>query len=77
MKIKLWVSITIVVLIISSLLWVALPGKSEKQREGDTANINYDKLDEIVFDVRTKPVIKGDLFLYINANGIVRATEEL
>lgn len=77
MKIKLWVSITIVVLVISSLLWVVLPGKSEKQLERDSANINYDKLDEIVFDVRIKPVIKGDLFLYINANGIVRATEEL
>jgi multidrug efflux pump subunit AcrA (membrane-fusion protein) len=77
MKIKLWVSITIVVLVISSLLWVVLPGKSGEQLEEDSANINYDKLDEIIFDVRAKPIIKGDLFLYINANGIVRATEEL
>lgn len=77
MKIKLWVSIIIVVLIISSLLWLILPGKSNHGAGENEANINYDKLDEIVFDVRTKPVGKGDLFLYINANGIVRATEEL
>jgi len=77
MKIKLWVSITLVVLIISAFLWTALPWKSDLQNEGDGPNINYDKLDEIVFDVQTKPVIKGDLFLYVNANGIVRAAEEL
>ncbi len=59
------------------LFWLMLPAKSDQQTEGDEANINYDKLDEVVFVVRTKPVVKGDLILYINANGIVRATEEL
>lgn len=77
MKIKLWVSITIVVLISAVLLWLVLPGKSSQKADGDEANVNYDKLDEVVFDVRIKPVVKGDLILYINANGIVRAAEEL
>lgn len=77
MKIKLWVSVTIVVLVTIVLLWLILPVKSDQQTEGDEANINYDKLDEVVFDVKTKPVVKGDLILYINANGIVRAAEEL
>lgn len=77
MKIKLWISITIVVVITTLLLWLVLPGKSDQQTEGDEANVNYDKLDEVVFDVRTQPVTKGNLILYINANGVVRATEEL
>ncbi|MCX6168633.1 MAG: efflux RND transporter periplasmic adaptor subunit [Ignavibacteriales bacterium] len=77
MKIKLWVSITIVILVILAFLWIILPAKSDQKKDGDEANINYDKLDEVVFDVRAKPVVIGDLILYINANGIVRATEEL
>ncbi len=77
MKIKLWISITIVVLIAIIILWLILPGKSNQNTDGSEANINYDKLDEVVFDVKTKPIIKGDLILYINANGVVRASEEL
>ncbi len=77
MKINLWVSITIVVLIVVVILLFILPGKSNQNTDGSEANINYDKLDEVVFDVKTKPVIKGDLILYINANGVVRASEEL
>jgi HlyD family secretion protein len=77
MKIKLWVSITIVILATAALLLLFLPDDSNQTKGGEEANINYDKLDEVVFDVRTQPVLKGDLILYINANGIVRAAEEL
>ncbi|MCL5031303.1 MAG: efflux RND transporter periplasmic adaptor subunit, partial [Bacteroidetes bacterium] len=41
------------------------------------ASVNYGRLDDVVFDVKTKPIIKGDLILYINANGMIKASEEL
>ena len=39
--------------------------------------MNYGKLDEIIFDVKTAKVIKGDLIKKISANGIVKADKEL
>jgi multidrug efflux pump subunit AcrA (membrane-fusion protein) len=76
MKIKLWVSASVVILVTAVILWLFLPSKTNKGSE-EEANVNYNKLDEVVFDIKTKPVIKGDLMLYINANGLVRASEEL
>ncbi|NMB82520.1 MAG: efflux RND transporter periplasmic adaptor subunit [Ignavibacteria bacterium] len=77
MKIKSWVPITIALIVIIVLVIILLPGNGEDNNEGRDANVNYEKLDDVVFDVTTKPVIKGDLLLYVNANGIVRAMEEL
>lgn len=76
MKIKTWVVAIVAVVVIFLIGFLLFTGESETVSE-DQSNINYDKLDEVVFDVVTKPVIKGDLLLYINANGIVRASEEL
>ena len=76
MKIKIWTAGAVSVLLIVIIIWAVYPGKKEISAE-DKTNINYEKLDDVVFDVSVKPVVKGDLLLYINANGIVRASEEL
>lgn len=78
MKIKSWILFLIVSVIIVLLILLIYPGKSTHILSGEeTSGVNYDKLDDVIFDVELKPVIKGDLLLYINANGIIRASEEL
>jgi len=77
MKIKLWVSLAVVSVI---ALIVALTFFKDGSNDGlkdENANVNYDKLDEVVFDVKTEKIKRGDLILYVNANGIIRASEEL
>ncbi len=77
MRIKLWLSVLLVALVICVIAYFLLFNASKQMVSGEEASVNYNKLDEIVFDVRTKPVFRGGLSLYINANGIVRAAEEL
>lgn len=77
MKLKLWASILIVAALIITLLIVVFPADSTEEANHENVNINYDKLDEVIFDVKTDRVKRGNLLLYINANGIIRANEEL
>lgn len=77
MKIKLWVLLAVVSVI---ALIIALTFFKDGSNDGltdENANVNYDKLDEVVFDVKTEKIKRGDLILYVNANGIIRASEEL
>lgn len=58
------------------LVYALMP--SDKNQESEqNSNINYEKLNEIVFNVSTKEVIKGDLIKSISANGLVKAFNEL
>lgn len=41
--------------------------------ESQNAEMNYDKLDDVVFDVQVSEVIQGDLIKKINANGMIKA----
>ena len=78
MKIKLWVAVTIVVIVIVILIYSFIPARTNNNTSGTAeASVNYGRLDDVVFDVKTKPIIKGDLILYINANGMIKASEEL
>ncbi len=77
MKIKFWHAVSILVLLICIIVYFFLFDGPKQSVSGEEAKINYGKLDEIIFDVKTKPIIKGNLILYINANGVVRAAEEL
>jgi HlyD family secretion protein len=77
MKLKLWMVILTVVILLGVLLLVILPANSTEEVNKENININYDKLDEVVFDVKTDRVKRGNLLLYINANGIIRAIDEL
>ncbi len=76
------ISKTIVYLIVSaiiliSVLYVLIPSKSEDARSEDISEVNYNKLDEIIFNVKTKEIKRGELVKKIVANGIVRAAKEL
>ena len=58
------------------LIYALIPVEENKEKELNS-NINYNKLDEVVFNVRTKEVIKGDLIKSISANGLIKAYREL
>src|SRR3989304_6123141 len=64
-------------LIILLVLIYALFPSSEEIENVSNDNINYEKLNEVVFTVKALPVKKGDLVKHISANGIVKAFNEL
>lgn len=59
------------------LVYALIPSENKEEEAKKTSEINYGKLDEVVFNVRTKEVIKGDLIKSISANGLVKAFNEL
>lgn len=59
------------------LVYALIPSENKEEEAKKTSEINYEKLDEVVFNVRTKEVIKGDLIKSISANGLVKAFNEL
>lgn len=78
MKIKTkyaWLTLSIILIVI--VIWVLIPTEGSTSEQGETANVNYGKLSEIVFDVKTAPVTRGDLIISTNANGLVRAAREI
>jgi len=77
MKIKFWIAAVLIISVTVILLMFILSRSSVNENIDESANVNYDKLNQVVFDVKTEKVIKGNLILYINANGLIRASEEL
>ncbi|MEJ5352695.1 MAG: efflux RND transporter periplasmic adaptor subunit [Melioribacteraceae bacterium] len=77
MKIKLWIIVISIISVSVIFLMIILFRSSVNEKIDESANVNYDKLNEVVFDVKTEKVKKGDLILYVNANGLIRASEEL
>lgn len=78
MKIKTkyaWLTLSIILIVI--VIWVLIPTEGSTSEQEETANVNYGKLSEIVFDVKTAPVTRGDLIISTNANGLVRAAREI
>ena len=66
------------VIIIAVLIISLMPGNSEdKKSKNEAANVNYEKLNDVVFPVKISKAIKGDLVKYVTANGIVKAFEEV
>ncbi len=59
------------------LVYALIPSENKEEEAKKTSEINYGKLDEVVFNVITKEVIKGDLIKSISANGLVKAFNEL
>ncbi|MGE5400178.1 MAG: hypothetical protein ACM3S2_07230, partial [Ignavibacteriales bacterium] len=76
MRINNWIITLIGVTVFGAFAWAIIPGNNKEDIKDDS-KINFDKLDEVVFDVRATPANRGNLILYINANGTVRANEEL
>lgn len=59
------------------LVYALIPSKNLEEEVNDNSEINYGKLDDIVFPVKTKQVIKGDLIKLVSANGLIKANSEL
>lgn len=79
MKIKIK---TLLIIIISAILLIIayniIPSKKSQENDNDpNAEMNYERLGEVFFNVKTKLVKKGDLIKTIKANGLVKAFKEL
>lgn len=58
------------------LVYTLLSQGKDKEEEFNS-DVKYEKLDEIIFNIKTKEVIKGDLIKSISANGLIKAYSEL
>lgn len=59
------------------LAYALMPSENKEEEAEKNSEINYGKLDEVVFNVKTKEVITGDLIKSISANGLIKAYNEL
>jgi len=65
------------VIVLAFIIYLFLPDETENENRENSSNVDYNKLDEIIFNVKTEEIIEGDLVQKIIANGIVRANKEL
>lgn len=73
---------TLLVFIITTILLIIayniIPSKRSQENDNDAnTEMNYERLGEVVFNVKTELVKKGDLIKTISANGLVKAFKEL
>ncbi len=66
-----------IIIIFVVIAYAFLPNETNSENDGNSQNVDYNKLDEIVFNVKTETITKGDLVQKILADGIVRANKEL
>jgi HlyD family secretion protein len=59
------------------LVYALMPSANKEEEDKNTSEIDYGKLDEVVFNVKIKEVITGDLIKSISANGLIKAYSEL
>ena len=59
------------------MIYAFLPNGNSTENDTNQSNVDYNKLDEIIFNFKTDTVTKGTLVQKITANGIVRADKEL
>lgn len=71
------VYIIISVIVLSIIIYALLPENQENANNESSSNVDYNQLDEIIFNVKTEIINKGDLIQNIVSNGIVRAEQEL
>lgn len=79
MKIKVKTLLSfIIVAILLIIAYNIIPSKKSQENDDDAnAEMNYERLGEVVFNVKTQLVKKGDLIKTISANGVVKALKEL
>ncbi len=70
-----YASTIVLALIVVVFIVASLNGDSIEIVE--SKNVNYEKLDEIIFSVKTEKAIVDDLIIKISANGKLRANKEL
>jgi len=71
------VYIIISVIVLSIIIYAFLPENQENANNESSSNVDYNQLDEIIFNVKTEIINKGDLIQNIVSNGIGRAEQEL
>ena len=74
-KKTIYLSIAIIILIFA--VFLVFPQNEEKGTTEKSESVNYGKLDEIVFNVKTDKAFVDDLIIKISANGKIRANKEL
>lgn len=67
--------VLMVILTITAIL-ILIPAKEDNTKENNS-EINYEKLNDIVFNVKAKEVTTGNLIQSISANGLIKAYREL
>jgi membrane fusion protein, multidrug efflux system len=78
MKVSYKIGASVVGLLIIILLGLIFISSNQKVTSKDeTVGVNFNKLDEVVFDVKTEKVQMGDLVQYISANGVLRGNKEI
>ncbi len=78
MKIKLkYVVTALVIIVLGIIAYSFIPTSNKDKKEFKNVSMDYGKLDEIIFNVKTSKVIEGDLIEKISANGTVKADKEL
>lgn len=74
-KKTIYVSVVIIILILAAFL--VLPQNEENGTTEKSESVNYGKLDEIIFNVKTDKAFVDDLIIKISANGKIRGNKEL
>lgn len=65
------------VIVLAFIIYSFLPEDTDAINNQNSSDVDYDKLDDIIFNVKTEEVKKGNLVQSIASNGIVRANKEL
>ena len=78
MKISLKTGLIILsgLIITISAIWF-LPAEDPAREETNYNKVNYEKLDDVIFNVETKKITRSDFVQSINASGIAKAAREL
>ncbi len=78
MKIPLkYVFIPFIIILIVVGGFYLFSNNDETEPTVEIQNVDYDKLDEVIFDVKTSKIIRGELIKSTNANGLLKANKEI
>ncbi|MCF8262351.1 MAG: efflux RND transporter periplasmic adaptor subunit [Melioribacteraceae bacterium] len=73
---KFYVYSLVIIMVVSGAIYILSTETKEIVNES-SKSIQYEKLDDIEFEVKTSDVIKGEFYRYVNASGLVKANKEL
>lgn len=65
------------ILVILLLVYSLVPSGMNEKANQNNSNINYERLDDVVFNVKTQEVKRGDLIKSVSATGLIKAYNEL
>ncbi len=69
--------ILLLIIAVAVIGYAFLPTSGNEETAVDDSRINYGKLNEVIFNVKTDIVKRGNLILSISGNGLVKAGREL